>query len=43
MHSHSSAYQPVTGTDAYSHPLPGQLRKPVDMDISEQNIFLQVF
>ena len=23
MHSHSSAYQPVTGTDAYSHPLPG--------------------
>ena len=23
MYSHSSAYQPVTGTDAYSHPLPG--------------------
>ena len=23
MHSHSSAYQPVTGADAYSHPLPG--------------------
>lgn len=23
MHSHSSAYQPVPGAEAYSHPLPG--------------------